>query len=222
MRFIAACAIALLMTGCGGNSISSPSSQTASITPLPPSGPLVFMGDSITAFWSVQDFFPGARNGGVGGQTTAQMLARFDQDVLSLHPSVVIILGGTNDIRLTGSDDPSSLFAMVQKAEAFGAKVIVGTLPPNESWLTPETCSYCTVFITRDEGLALYAKFNDEIRQGALIYGYKVADYYRAMINPDGSQNASLFDSSLVHPNAQGYVVMVDVLRPVLEVAQQP
>ena len=37
-------------------------------------------------------------NRGIGGQTTPQMLVRFRQDVIDLHPQVVVILAGTNDI----------------------------------------------------------------------------------------------------------------------------
>ena len=35
---------------------------------------------------------------GISGQVTAQMLVRFRPDVLNLHPKVVVILAGTNDI----------------------------------------------------------------------------------------------------------------------------
>src|ERR1700681_4754729 len=63
---------------------------------------VVFMGDSITEGWA-QFFgsqFPGKPyvNRGISGQTTPQMLVRFRQDVIDLHPAVVVILGGVNDI----------------------------------------------------------------------------------------------------------------------------
>src|SRR5437763_8285106 len=66
---------------------------------------VVFMGDSITDFWSSRPnssggFFPGKPyvNRGISGQTTPQMLLRFRPDVLALQPKVVVILAGTNDI----------------------------------------------------------------------------------------------------------------------------
>jgi len=37
-------------------------------------------------------------NRGISGQTTAQMLLRFRQDVINLRPAAVLILAGTNDI----------------------------------------------------------------------------------------------------------------------------
>src|SRR5271170_4637771 len=61
---------------------------------------VVFLGDSITDYWKLADYFPGKPyiNRGIGGQTTPQMLIRFRQDVIDLHPKVVVILAGTNDI----------------------------------------------------------------------------------------------------------------------------
>jgi lysophospholipase L1-like esterase len=51
--------------------------------------------------------FPGAKltvhNKGIGGETTAEMLARFDRDVLALEPDLVIWQVGTNAV-LRGLD----------------------------------------------------------------------------------------------------------------------
>ena len=70
---------------------------------LPPAGAaprVVFMGDSITDFWRLNEYFTGRDfvNRGISGQTTLQMLGRFMQDVVALKPKVVLILAGTNDI----------------------------------------------------------------------------------------------------------------------------
>ena len=51
---------------------------------------VVFFGDSITDLWKLDQYFPGKPyvNRGIGGQTTPQMLVRFRQDVIDLHPNV--------------------------------------------------------------------------------------------------------------------------------------
>ena len=61
---------------------------------------IVFMGDSITDVWKLEQSFPGKPyvNRGIGGQTTPQMLLRFRPDVIDLGPKVVVILAGTNDV----------------------------------------------------------------------------------------------------------------------------
>src|SRR3954451_1956854 len=65
-------------------------------------GALVFLGDSITQGWGddIGGSFPGVKvaNRGISGDTTRGVLIRLKEDVLSLHPSGVVILIGTNDL----------------------------------------------------------------------------------------------------------------------------
>ena len=70
---------------------------------------VVFMGDSITEGWHLDESFPGKPyiNRGISGQTTPQMVLRFRQDVIDLKPKVVVILAGTNDI--AGNTGPMTL-----------------------------------------------------------------------------------------------------------------
>jgi lysophospholipase L1-like esterase len=67
----------------------------------PPQGRrVVFFGDSRIQGWRPQPEVPGAELlwRGIGGETTAQMRYRFDEDVLALHPSTVVIQAGINDL----------------------------------------------------------------------------------------------------------------------------
>jgi lysophospholipase L1-like esterase len=67
-------------------------------------GAVVFLGDSITQGWGAdfKGLFPGMKlsNRGIGGDTTRGMLIRLEEDVLSLNPSAVVMLLGTNDIEV--------------------------------------------------------------------------------------------------------------------------
>ena len=62
----------------------------------------VFMGNSITEMWvQYSDFFKTNKyfiNKGISGQTTPQMLERFEKDVIQENANTVIILAGINDI----------------------------------------------------------------------------------------------------------------------------
>ena len=98
---------------------------------------VVFMGDSITDIWKLDDSFPGKPyvDRGIGGQTTPQMLVRFRQDVIALKPAVVVILAGTNDI--AGNTGPSSvemiednLASMTELAKANGIGVVLSSVLP--------------------------------------------------------------------------------------------
>ena len=98
---------------------------------------VVFMGDSITIGWHLEESFPGKPyvNRGIGGQTTPQMLVRMFPDVIDLKPAAVIILAGTNDVsRNTGPETPTmieeNLQAMTELAQAHGIKVVLCSITP--------------------------------------------------------------------------------------------
>src|SRR2546425_10631736 len=61
---------------------------------------VVFMGDSITDLWRLEEYFPGKPyvNRGIGGQTTPQMLVRMDSHLIDPKPAVMGMFGGTNHI----------------------------------------------------------------------------------------------------------------------------
>ena len=93
---------------------------------------VVFMGDSITQGWKLDEAFPGKPyvNRGISGQTTPQMLVRFRQDVIDLKPKVVVILAGTNDIAgntgpMTLEQTEGNLASMAELAAANGIRVVL-------------------------------------------------------------------------------------------------
>ena len=99
----------------------------------------VFMGNSITDNWArmheaffTENNFVGR---GISGQVTAQMLVRFRPDVLNLHPKVVVILAGTNDIARNDKYVPvehiaGNIISMVELAQAHGIKPIILSILP--------------------------------------------------------------------------------------------
>jgi lysophospholipase L1-like esterase len=213
------CALAaLLLAGCGGSSpapVTAPSlpavtTAPASVpSPVSSDYPIVLMGDSITQNWKLIYGLPDPTiiDEGIHGNTTVQMHDRFQADVLALHPRVVVILGGTNDISINEGDDrysyPSAIFEMVEEAEAAGVKVIVGTVPP-------------ALF---DKAKQQIPVWNAVIRNSAKAYGYTVVDYHATFVNADGTQNLSLFNTDGTHPNAAGYKLMWPLLEAALEKA---
>ena len=65
-----------------------------------PKGGVVFFGDSLTEFCDLDKFYPdlNAINRGIAGDTTSGMLERVRSNVVKLDPSVVVFLGGANDL----------------------------------------------------------------------------------------------------------------------------
>jgi lysophospholipase L1-like esterase len=106
----------------------------------PASHRVVFLGDSITDFWSRPQFggfFPGKPyvNRGISGQTTPQMLLRMRQDVIALRPEAVVVLAGTNDI--AGNTGPETdeeiegyLTSICDLADANHIRVVLASITP--------------------------------------------------------------------------------------------
>jgi lysophospholipase L1-like esterase len=71
-------------------------------------------------------------NRGVNRETSAQIAARFDRDVLAHGPQVVIIIGGVNDIYAgqPASDVIEQLRWMYDRARAHGIRVVAGSILP--------------------------------------------------------------------------------------------
>ena len=99
---------------------------------------VVFMGDSITDNWIGADASPftnGLVDRGISGQTSPQMLIRFRNDVILLHPTAVHIMAGTNDIAgntgaVTMATVEGNITGMAELARAYGIKVILASVPP--------------------------------------------------------------------------------------------
>jgi lysophospholipase L1-like esterase len=176
---------------------------------------VVFFGDSITEAWSSKApaFFEGrpylAR--GVGGQTTAQMLVRFRQDVIALRPQAVVILAGTNDIAgNTGpyrqEDTVGHLKSMVELAMAHGIHVVLASILPARNYAWSPGLEPARKII------ALNSLLRDYAEKTGLVY----LDYHAALTDADGGLKANLGDDG-VHPNRAGY----DLMAPLAERALQ-
>jgi lysophospholipase L1-like esterase len=104
---------------------------------LPNKPRLVMFGDSRALMWptpkSLDDFE--VVNRGIGNQTTAQILMRVDDDVTSLHPSVVVVEAGVNDLKAIAefperrdeivASCEDNLKRIVERIRATGARVVV-------------------------------------------------------------------------------------------------
>jgi lysophospholipase L1-like esterase len=178
---------------------------------------VVFMGDSITDSWPLAEMFPGQPyvNRGISGQTTAQMLVRMYPDVISLKPSAVVILAGTNDI--AGNNGPQSiemiehnLMAMTELARANNIKVILCALTP----ISDKTVSGRKQSVSRPPSDIL--KLNAWLKLYAAKIQVPYVDYYSAVVDERGEFRAGLTDDGL-HPNARGYQLMKASVAKVLD-----
>jgi lysophospholipase L1-like esterase len=167
---------------------------------------VVFYGDSITDAWAQHAdwFFPGKPyvGRGISGQTTPQMVVRFEQDVVHLKPAVVVILAGTNDI--AGNTGPSSpqmiednFASMIAIARANGIRVVVSSILPADhySW-KPDA-----------QPAEQIREMNRRLKAMCVLEGVVYLDYYSEMVNAKGGLDPELAKDG-VHPTAKGYAIM--------------
>ncbi len=177
---------------------------------LPPPAPdvqrVVFFGDSITDAWgrTTGVFFPGKPyvNRGIGGQTTPQMLVRFQQDVVHLKPAAVVILAGTNDI--AGNTGPSTqqmiednYTSMAEIAKQNGIKVVFASITP----------AFAYPWKPGIEPVERIHELNKWLQDFCSANGCVYLDYYSAMADAKGAMLPGL-SSDGVHPTAKGYELM--------------
>jgi lysophospholipase L1-like esterase len=169
---------------------------------------VVFMGDSITDYWKLADYFPGKPylNRGIDGQTTPQMLVRFRQDVIDLHPRVLIVLAGTNDVAgVTGptrnEDIEANYASMAELARWHHIRVIFSSLLPVNNYTEDAKESFA--LRPHERILALNRWLKDYCAKNKLLY----LDYFSALADDKGMLKRDLSDEGL-HPNAAGYKIM--------------
>lgn len=183
---------------------------------------VVFFGSSTTDNWGRKFdsvFFPGKPyvNRGVSGQTTPQMLVRFQQDVVALKPAAVVFLGGSNDVAgntgpTTLEDTEANIRSMVAIAKANGIRMILASQQPTIDFPWNKGTHPAPTLI----GLSAWEK------EYARAQGLGYVDYYSALVGPDGSFREGLSVDG-VHPTAKGYAIMTPVVeRVIAQVLQQP
>ena len=184
---------------------------------------VVFMGDSITDSWKLAEYFPGKPyiNRGISGQTTPQMLVRFQPDVIALKPKVVVILAGTNDI--AGNTGPMSLEAiennykaMAELAKANGIKVVFASVLPISDYNKNAQGQQIVRSVQRkpEQILALNKWLKDYA--SANKHGY--LDYFTATVDDKGFLKAELANDGL-HPHAGGYKIMAQLAQKAIDAA---
>jgi lysophospholipase L1-like esterase len=172
--------------------------------PAPGENRVVFMGDSITDFWRLDESFPGKPyvNRGISGQTTPQMVLRFFQDVIDLQPKVVVILAGTNDIAgntgpMTLQQTEDNLAAMAELAAANHIRVVLCSITPAFDYPWRPGLEPAPKIDAINAWMKNYAAEN----------GHIYVDYHSAMKDEHDGLPPTLSKDG-VHPLPAGYAVM--------------
>lgn len=180
---------------------------------------VIFLGDSITDYWKLPDYFPGKPyiNRGIDGQTTPQMLVRFRQDVIALHPKVVVVLAGTNDIagvtgRTSNEDIEANYASMAELARAHGIRMVFASILPVHNYTHDAEESFA--LRPRDRILALNGWLKSYCARNRFVY----LDYFSALVDERGMLKQALAEDGL-HPTDAGYKIMAPLAEKAIQKA---
>lgn len=146
------------------------------------------------------------RNGGVGGDTTAQMLARTPA-LLALAPGWVIGFGCINSVNagVSATQIIDELGQIFDLCAAAGARVVWGT-----DWCSPGTDT--------DEKTAVVYQVNQWLRaQIGSRREFYLADYASVMVDPATGMPNTAYSSDQLHQDGPGGLRMARELVRVLE-----
>ncbi len=152
-------------------------------------------------------------NQGINGETTGEMLARFDQDVVRPGPRAVTIMGGTNDAwaGFAAAEVEGNIRAMIDKAHRAGIKVIICLPPP----LCRTGSGITASFLEKMAGLL--ADYRGACRHLARSRGLELLDFYIPLLDPATGWGKKEYFVDDAHPSIKGYQVMaataVDLFR---------
>ncbi len=176
----------------------------------------VFMGNSITDHWGRwrPEFFAkyhcAAR--GISAQTTYEMLARMQADVVDLHPEMVFILAGANDLAcnrgvISEEHIIGNIRSMCDIAVAHGIRPMICSLLPHRAflWNTP-----------LGNPVPRIDRINVQLKAYAEANGFGWIDYNSAMRALDGGMREGLSPDE-VHPYKEAYQIMEDIVKPYLK-----
>jgi lysophospholipase L1-like esterase len=151
---------------------------------------------------------PGTVNGGITGQTTTQILARVQQDVIDVKPGYAHVLAGTNDM-ITGvafATIQANLTAIYDAIQNAGIRLIAGTIAPYSGATTTQ--------------LVTIERINNFIRDEALTRpGMIIADYHSVLAGADGNYRVvgtTAYTGDGTHASTGGAMRMGKVLAEAL------
>jgi lysophospholipase L1-like esterase len=204
-------------------------------------GRVVFMGDSITDLWKLEEYFPGKPyiNRGIGGQTTPQMLVRMYPDVIDLRPAAMVLLAGTNDVAhntgpSTAEMIEENIMAMAELAQDHGIKVLLCSVTPvsdypylaQQSGRAPAPPpaggrggrGMMRQKMTAGRPPADILKLNAWMKDYAQSIHATYVDYFSVLVDDKGWMKDGISNDGL-HPNDAGYKLMVPTVSAAIDKA---
>ena len=181
---------------------------------------VVFFGDSRAYHWVLPSNIHGFHfiNRGIGGQTSAYVMARFGYDVKPLKPNIVILQVGINDLinipiffspqkQIIVDNCKANINKIVSESQSIGSTVILTTIFPLGK-LPRDQMPFWSDVITAINDVNGYIR---SLKGGRVI----IFDTTRALADSQGFVKQE-YSQDVVHLNEAGYRILNAELEKVL------
>jgi lysophospholipase L1-like esterase len=187
--------------------------------PQPGRPRVVFLGDSITDGWRLNEYFPERDfvNRGISGQITGEMLGRMKADVIDVRPAMVLVLAGTNDIALgvPVRTIQNNLTMIADLAEAHKIRPLFASLLPVSDYHKDQNPQFEQ---SQRRPPATIREINTWLANFCRQRNYAYVDYFSETADRSGFLKANLSDDGL-HPNSAGYRILAPVALAAIDKA---
>ena len=179
-------------------------------------GGIVFVGDSLTQRYPLNEFYPGLHlyNRGIDGDTTVGVLKRLDLSIFDLKPTTVVLQIGTNDLQVEGITKDITIVNIQKIVKAIQTTqpaihlILVSLYPVNLS-----IDKLVNKFIVGPRNNEDIKSINQAI---AKIQGVKFVDVYPHLLNEDKELNMQYSKEGL-HLSLAGYAIITPLIRQAID-----
>ena len=175
---------------------------------------ILFVGSSSIRRWKLKESFPdlATSNHGFGGSQMADSVHFFERIVAPVHPSIIVVYAGDNDI--ANGKSPQNVTEGFQE---FVAKV-------------KEQLPDCrrVIYVAIKPSVKRWALADKQKEGNQLIKSFcetddrlKFLDIWQSMLDADGNPRAELLVEDGLHMNDAGYQIWNEALQPLLKPAAE-
>ncbi len=183
--------------------------EQADLAHPPEKGGIVFTGSSTIRRWTkLAEAFPGFRvvNRGFGGSQMEDSAYYVERILVPHEPAAIVIFAGSNDINAGKTADvvAADFKAFVAKVRARLPKTEIGFIEITSS---PSRWAQREKVIEANRQIRAFCEESQ---------GVKFIAVREKFFGTNGEPREELFEKDRLHPNADGYKILSDTIRPFL------